>query len=91
MPTTTERRITCRYLRKDSNQCTGQVADELGEILLCVEHLGRAMELLQRKMPGGTRSARTPAERASMAADTPGKGVHSVGTPGLTTSEGSAP
>lgn len=40
--------VRCRYLRRNEQQCTAEVVDELGEILLCTKHLGRAMELLNR-------------------------------------------
>ena len=44
------RRVTCRYLGKRDNQCTAEVVDPEGEILLCPEHLGRALQLIQRGM-----------------------------------------
>jgi hypothetical protein len=40
------RRTTCRYLRRSGDQCTAEVVDEQGEIMLCAKHLGRAMELV---------------------------------------------
>ncbi len=40
--------IRCRYLRRNEQQCTAEAADQVGEILLCTKHLGRAMELLKR-------------------------------------------
>jgi len=36
----------CRYLDRFGGQCTGQPADPNGEILLCLRHLGRAIDLL---------------------------------------------
>jgi hypothetical protein len=48
MPTT-ERITRCRYLRSNDEQCTGEVADEHGEILLCLKHLGRALELVNAR------------------------------------------
>lgn len=47
-PGTPRKRITrCRYLCKRGDQCTAEVADELGEILLCPMHLARALELMK--------------------------------------------
>ena len=37
-----ERRVTCRYRRRNGEMCTGAAADPSSEILLCVEHLARA-------------------------------------------------
>jgi hypothetical protein len=45
-----ERRITCRYLRRSGDQCTGQVTDSNAEILLCQKHLARAIELVRAGM-----------------------------------------
>ena len=42
-----DRRTTCRYLRRDSNQCTGEAVDPDAEILLCQTHLGRAVALVR--------------------------------------------
>ena len=42
-----DRRTTCRYLRRDNNQCTGEAVDPNGEILLCTKHLARALELVR--------------------------------------------
>lgn len=39
----------CRYLRRNNAQCTAEVADEQGEILLCTKHLARAVELLRAR------------------------------------------
>lgn len=47
MDTTTARRATCRYLRHNGNQCTGETVDPNGEIQLCLKHLGRALELVR--------------------------------------------
>lgn len=43
------RRIRCRYLDRNDNRCTSEVVDEVGEILLCVHHLARALELIRRR------------------------------------------
>lgn len=40
----------CRYLDRYDNRCTGEVVDPNGEALLCLRHLGLALELLRRKM-----------------------------------------
>lgn len=44
-----ERRITCRYLNRHGDQCTGEAVDAQGEILLCVRHLGLALELVRAR------------------------------------------
>lgn len=55
------RRTTCRYLRRDNNQCTGEAVDPEGEILLCTKHLARSIELVRaqqemnRQKPATTR------------------------------------
>lgn len=46
----TDRKVTCRYTRRNNDQCTGEVVDEFGEILLCSKHLARAMELVRQRM-----------------------------------------
>ena len=40
----------CRYLRRSGERCTAEAAaaDHYAEVLLCVKHLGRAMELVRR-------------------------------------------
>jgi hypothetical protein len=38
----------CRYLRRNDERCTAEVADPDGEILLCTKHLAYAMQLLTR-------------------------------------------
>lgn len=38
--------IRCRYLRRNDQQCTAEVADEQGEILLCTKHLSRSVQML---------------------------------------------
>lgn len=51
-PTTTPpRAVRCRYLDRLSNQCTSEAVDPEGEVLLCVHHLGRALELVRRSLP----------------------------------------
>lgn len=40
----------CRYLVRHLNQCTSEVVDPDGEILLCAQHLARALELIKRGM-----------------------------------------
>lgn len=45
------RRVTCRYLDRNSNRCTGEVAEEGAEIDLCTTHLAAAFSLLTRRMP----------------------------------------
>ena len=41
--------VRCRYLDRNSNQCTGEAVDPLGEVLLCTRHLARALELVQAR------------------------------------------
>lgn len=47
--TTTDRRITCRVANRLGDLCTGEAVDPDGEILLCLKHLGRALELFRRR------------------------------------------
>lgn len=47
------RLITCHYLGRHRNQCTAEAVDPDGEILLCISHLGRALELAGH-LPGVT-------------------------------------
>jgi hypothetical protein len=45
-----EKVVRCRYTGEHSDDfCTGEAADPQGEILLCLKHLGRAMELIERR------------------------------------------
>jgi hypothetical protein len=46
---TAPRLIRCRYLDIKDNRCTAEVVDEVGEILLCVHHLAKALELIRRR------------------------------------------
>lgn len=48
-PTEAPRLIRCRYLDIRDNRCTAEVVDEVGEILLCVHHLAKALELIRRR------------------------------------------
>ena len=48
---TTPRIITCRYSGRHGDLCTAEAVDPEGEILLCLVHLGRALELLARRNP----------------------------------------
>lgn len=41
------RMVTCRYLRRNEQQCTGEAVDPDGDILLCTKHLARAMSLFK--------------------------------------------
>lgn len=48
-----ERKTRCRYLREETRgQCTAEAADPNGEILLCIKHLARAVELIKQKEVG---------------------------------------
>lgn len=40
---------TCRYLRRNGNQCTAEAADPDGDILLCIKHMARAFTLVRDK------------------------------------------
>lgn len=42
--------ITCRYLRRDGNQCTGEAIDPDADILLCVKHAALVMTLVQERL-----------------------------------------
>ena len=45
-----KRKTICRYLREGTKgQCTAEVVDANGEILLCITHLARTIELIKRK------------------------------------------
>jgi hypothetical protein len=39
----------CRYLGRRGIQCTAEVVDDQGEIMLCQHHLARAVELLANR------------------------------------------
>jgi phage terminase Nu1 subunit (DNA packaging protein) len=39
--------VTCRYLRRNEQQCTAEAADPDAEVLLCTKHLARAMRVYQ--------------------------------------------
>lgn len=45
--TPTDRLIRCRYLRRNSQQCTGEAVDPDGDILLCTKHLARAIAMVR--------------------------------------------
>jgi len=46
--TTTTRKAQCRYTQK-FNRCPNPAVDSVGEVLLCMEHLGRTIELLRNQ------------------------------------------
>ncbi len=46
-----QRILTCRYSGRHGDLCTGEAVDPDGEILLCIVHLGRALELLAHRHP----------------------------------------
>lgn len=39
----------CRYVTRDGNRCTAEAVEDDAEVDLCIEHLGRALELLRRR------------------------------------------
>ncbi|MDG4809932.1 hypothetical protein O7634_24540 [Micromonospora sp. WMMD1120] len=45
-----DRLTRCRYIRRNSLQCTGEAVDPDGEILLCGKYLARALQLVQIHM-----------------------------------------
>lgn len=47
-----DRLTRCRYLDRYDNRCTGEAVDPEGEVLLCITHLGRALELFRRRAAG---------------------------------------
>lgn len=51
--------VQCRYLRRSGERCSAEVADEHGDVLLCVKHLARAVAMAK---------ARTVAARKTEAA-----------------------
>lgn len=46
--------VTCRYLRQNGEQCTGEAVNDEAEILICTKHLARALRVVtsRRAMPG---------------------------------------
>ena len=42
--------ITCRYLRRDGNQCTAEALDPDADILLCAKHTALVMTLVQERL-----------------------------------------
>jgi hypothetical protein len=58
MTTTTERRVTCRYLRRNDEQCTGEAIDPNADVLICSKHAARVMALVRtgiRNVTGASR------------------------------------
>lgn len=47
----TERKVTCRYLRRSGEQCTAEALDPTADILLCSKHLARALALVRIVLP----------------------------------------
>jgi hypothetical protein len=41
------RMVSCRYLRRNEQQCTAEAVDPDAEVLLCSKHLARAMRLFR--------------------------------------------
>lgn len=39
----------CRYMRRSGERCTAEVADEYGDVLLCVKHLARAVAMAKAR------------------------------------------
>lgn len=39
----------CRYLGRHDNQCTAEVLDPDGPILICAKHAARVMRLVQQR------------------------------------------
>lgn len=46
------RRVTCRVIRRNGNQCTAEAVDPEADLLICTEHLARALRLIQTTMKG---------------------------------------
>lgn len=38
------KRVTCRYLRRNGEQCTGEAVDSTADVLLCITHMARVVE-----------------------------------------------
>lgn len=50
-----ETRVTrCRMLRRRGDQCTAEALDEMGEVLICLEHAALVIELISRAGDGVT-------------------------------------
>ncbi|MBX6387022.1 MAG: hypothetical protein IRZ07_29270 [Microbispora sp.] len=43
-PQSLTRRVTCRYLRRNGEQCTGEAVDSTADVLLCIKHMARVVE-----------------------------------------------
>lgn len=56
MPAKKDPIVRCRYTGK-YQRCTGEAVDPIGEVLLCTEHLARAVELLRSRGVEVTMSA----------------------------------
>lgn len=41
------RLVTCRYLNRHADQCTGEAVQPDAEVLLCTRHLAAAIEFLR--------------------------------------------
>jgi hypothetical protein len=39
--------ITCRYVDRNGNRCTGEATDPEAELLLCIRHMACALELVR--------------------------------------------
>jgi hypothetical protein len=46
---TAERITTCRYLRRNGELCTAEALDPEGNILICMKHAGRVMEMVRTR------------------------------------------
>lgn len=40
----------CRYLRRNGEQCTAEVLDPEGSVLICAKHAGRVIEMINDKL-----------------------------------------
>lgn len=51
--------VTCRYMRRNGEQCTAEAIDPDGLILICAKHAGRVMVMVKARMRLMTRAAPT--------------------------------
>lgn len=47
---TEDRIVRCRYLRRNTEFCTGEAIDPEGDILICQKHAARVMALIGDQM-----------------------------------------
>lgn len=53
------RRVTCRYLRRNDEQCTAEAIAPDADVLLCTEHLARAIAIINAQTAAIRQSAKS--------------------------------